>query len=173
MRPEPRIRVSAMLRWRGAILLCRHEKRGREHWLLPGGGVRSGETLVEALQRELAEETGLTGVSLVQLGAYGDVGRDPRMRIVSVAYMSLLPGPVAVHAGDDASDAGFYRTSMVKKRQNSEEIYDLSLTCERGRASARIVKTTSKREIIESDVASDHAIMILDALERLGLVENK
>ena len=52
MRPEPRIRVSALLRWHGAILLIRHEKRGREHWLLPGGGVRSGETLVEALQPE-------------------------------------------------------------------------------------------------------------------------
>lgn len=59
MRPEPRIRVSAILRWRDGILLCRHAKRGTEHWLLPGGGVRSGETLVQALHRELEEETNL------------------------------------------------------------------------------------------------------------------
>ncbi len=58
---EPRIRVSAILRWRGRILLCRHEKGGREHWLLPGGGVNSGESLVDALQRELVEEVGVFG----------------------------------------------------------------------------------------------------------------
>ena len=51
--------MSAILRWRGRILLIRHEKRGVEHWLLPGGGVRAGETLTAALQRELAEETGI------------------------------------------------------------------------------------------------------------------
>jgi ADP-ribose pyrophosphatase YjhB (NUDIX family) len=57
---EPRIRVSAVLRWRDQILLCRHEKAGRgEYWLLPGGGVNAGESLVAALHRELSEEVGI------------------------------------------------------------------------------------------------------------------
>ncbi|HEY2325848.1 MAG TPA: NUDIX hydrolase [Gaiellaceae bacterium] len=56
---EPRIRVSAILRWQGRILLCRQEKPGKEYWLLPGGGVEEGETLTEALRRELREELGI------------------------------------------------------------------------------------------------------------------
>jgi 8-oxo-dGTP diphosphatase len=56
---EPRVRVSAILRWRGRILLLRHEKGADEIWLLPGGGVRTGESLLRALRRELWEETGL------------------------------------------------------------------------------------------------------------------
>jgi ADP-ribose pyrophosphatase YjhB (NUDIX family) len=56
---EPRIRVSAVLRRENRILLVRQEKPGREYWLLPGGGVNAGESLVDALRRELAEEIGL------------------------------------------------------------------------------------------------------------------
>ncbi len=56
---EPRIRVSALLRWEDRMLLCRHEKPGKEYWLLPGGGVNSGESLVDALRRELMEEVGI------------------------------------------------------------------------------------------------------------------
>ena len=56
---EPRIRVSALLGWRGQILLCRQEKPGKEYWLLPGGGVDMGESLTDALNRELSEELGI------------------------------------------------------------------------------------------------------------------
>ena len=59
MGAEPRIRVSALLRWGDGILLCRHDKRGRHVWLLPGGGVHSGETLMDALRREIRAEVGI------------------------------------------------------------------------------------------------------------------
>ncbi len=52
--------MSAVLRWQGQLLLCRHEKHGREAWLLPGGGVHSGENLIQALEREMREEVGIT-----------------------------------------------------------------------------------------------------------------
>ena len=59
MTGEPRIRVSALLRWSDRVLLCKHEKGDKGYWLLPGGGVHAGESLLQALRRELHEEVGI------------------------------------------------------------------------------------------------------------------
>jgi len=74
-------------------------------WALPGGFVDIDEDLHDAAVRELAEETGVVIDNLEQLGAYGAPDRDPRMRVVAVAYWTMasdLEDPVG---GDDAADA--------------------------------------------------------------------
>ena len=75
-------------------------------WAIPGGFKRPDEKLDEAANRELAEETGVDGASLLtQFGAYGDPGRDPRMNVVTVAYLAVLREVGALVAGTDAAEA--------------------------------------------------------------------
>jgi len=75
-------------------------------WALPGGFIRSGESLEAAARRELAEETGVTDVYLEQLYTFGEPDRDPRGRVVTVAYYALLTGDATpLVAGTDAGDA--------------------------------------------------------------------
>src|SRR6202043_2056213 len=75
-------------------------------WAIPGGFKRPTETLDEAAKRELAEETGVDSASLLaQFGAYGDPGRDPRMNVVTVAYLAVLRDVGAIVAGLGAPHA--------------------------------------------------------------------
>jgi len=81
-------------------------------WAIPGGFKRPNETLDEAATRELSEETGVDGAALLnQFGAYGDPGRDPRMNVVTVAYLAVLRDVGKVVAGTDAAHAALVPVS--------------------------------------------------------------
>jgi 8-oxo-dGTP diphosphatase len=88
------------------LLVRRGEEPYKGMWAIPGGFKRPNETLDEAAKRELIEETGVDAASLVtQFGAYGDPGRDPRVNVVTVAYVAVLRDVGAVVAGTDAAEA--------------------------------------------------------------------
>lgn len=95
------------------LLVERGEAPYKGHWALPGGFVLPRESAEEAARRELAEETGLSpdtvcAFHLEQLRTYSDPDRDPRMRVVSVAYAALVPDLPEPHGGGDAARAQWW-----------------------------------------------------------------
>lgn len=98
-------------------------------WALPGGFVRMDETLDEAARRELDEETGVTRVYLEQLYTFGDIERDPRERVVSVAYYALVKlSDHRVKAATDARDAAWFSVvDLPKLAFDHERIVHLAL----------------------------------------------
>jgi hypothetical protein len=144
------------------------------------------ESLDEAVERELKEETGLDQIYLEQLYSWGDLDRDPRARVVSVSYMALVDVTgVQLTAGDDAAAAEWFtvhqelvrterverldgyqldRTVTLRLQGESEELVATLVVTRtvQGRASR-----TSYRIETSHGIAFDHAKIILYALERL------
>lgn len=89
------------------VLLIRRDREPfAGHYALPGGFLEMEETLEAGAVRELNEETGLVLPDPPDfLGVYGDPGRDPRGRVITIAYTALAPELGAVVAGDDAREA--------------------------------------------------------------------
>lgn len=140
-------------------------------WALPGGFVEIDESAFTAANRELKEETGLEGIYLEQLYTYTQPDRDPRMRVIDIAYIALIPMTEAV-AGDDAADAAWFNVTM-----NSDK---LVLTNEEKDVTIEYLlkNKTFVNGIITYDnfvpelcskqrLAFDHNLIILDGIIRL------
>lgn len=91
------------------LLIRRKQEPFAGAWALPGGFVDPNEPLADAARRELREETGVTGVDLEQLAAFGDPGRDPRGWTVTVAFLARVDASaVTASAGDDAAAVAWH-----------------------------------------------------------------
>ena len=125
------------------LLVCRGEAPYEGRWAIPGGFKRPSETLDEAAKRELHEETGVDAASLLtQFGAYGDPDRDPRMNVVTVAYLAVLRDVGSVVAGTDAAAAALIPVSEVLNGK-----IDLAFD------HARIVRDAIERVRVELEVS--------------------
>jgi len=115
----PRIRVSALILHQNRVLLIRHEKAGRAYWLMPGGGVEPGETIEQALRRELREETGLVDVHVngpVALVESIAPPSDPfGKHVVDIVYECVVPhGALATVS---SRDAAIHNHALIGQRE--------------------------------------------------------
>lgn len=170
-------------------------KRGQHpyigQWALPGGFVSINESIEDAARRELYTETNIDNIYMEQLYTWGDVERDPRMRVISCSYMALVDRTTLnVQAGDDAADAAWFEVThqlMETNRTELEQGYELekrfriTLQNEQTTLTGTVSHTETVQghvrkahsRIIESEgLAFDHLLMLQYAIERLrGKVE--
>lgn len=96
------------------LLIERKNNPYKGNWALPGGFIDTNEKVVDGAFREMKEETGVKLTRLSQIGVYGIPDRDPRGRVVSVAYYGLISRKkVRIKAGDDAKKAKWYPIHML------------------------------------------------------------
>lgn len=166
------------------LLIKRKDHPYIGQWAIPGGFVDIHESLEEAAKRELKEETDLDNIYFEQLATYGDVKRDPRMRVISSAYMALIPSRhLKPKAGDDAEDVQWFSISREDVSSTEKEDSWLLHLCsddEKVKISYKVIEKHVRRGVsleIETTVvpqsltkaalAFDHSKIVVDALQRL------
>lgn len=112
------------------LLIERKNDPYRGFWAFPGGFMNIDETAEAAARRELEEETGLKIGNLRQVGAFSKVDRDPRERVVSIVYYTVLDMCVPVRGSDDACQARWFRLSDLPSLAfDHSEILRQTLQC--------------------------------------------
>lgn len=106
------------------LLIKRKEHPYINQWATPGGFVRMDESLEEGSKRELREETGINNVYTEQLNAFGDIHRDPRTRVISIANIALIPkNSINPEAGDDAKEVAWFWVNKKLIKSDCEKEY--------------------------------------------------
>lgn len=134
--PRPMVSVdAAVFTFSGdkakVLLIRRKNKPFKGKWALPGGFVDMDEELEDAAARELAEETGLTDVTLEQMHTFGTVGRDPRGRQITIVFMGIATkGQEEIKAGDDAADVNWFDAGKLPSNLafDHNEIVDFAVS---------------------------------------------
>ena len=112
--PRPMVTADIVVFLKGqgktkALLIKRAKEPFKGSWVFPGGFLELDEELADGAARELAEETGLVGVKLEQMHTFGTCGRDPRGRVISIAFVgTVTPDKATIKAGDDAAEAAWF-----------------------------------------------------------------
>ena len=125
--PRPMVTVdTAVFSTAGPKLKVLLIKRGREPnkglWAFPGGFLEIDEELIDGAARELREETGLTRIELKQMHTFGNIGRDPRGRLITVVHTGVIKQPKEVSAGDDAEEAKWFDIDELPEMAFDHEI---------------------------------------------------
>ena len=96
------------------LLICRKNEPFAGKWALPGGFIEMDETLEASARRELREETGIRARNMVEIGIFGDPGRDPRGRTISVVFLTRVARrSVRPVARDDAADVEWFPSDAL------------------------------------------------------------
>jgi 8-oxo-dGTP diphosphatase len=117
------------------LLIQRAKDPFKNHWALPGGFVDENETLEAAALRELKEETGVSDVFIEQLFTFGTPGRDPRGRVVTIAFYALINlGEHKIGADTDAADVKWFPINKLPQLAfDHAEILELAINRLRGK----------------------------------------
>lgn len=150
------------------LLIKRREHPYQDCWALPGGFIRMDESGYQAAGRELEEETGLTGIYLEQIYTFTQPKRDPRMRVIDIAYLALIP-VVPAKAGEEASDARWFN---VRFEPDALRVFDDELGVRMEYALTRKVFRNGAVQytnyvpscVTEERLAFDHVEVLLEGL---------
>lgn len=117
------------------LLVQRRNWPYENHWAIPGGFVEMDESLDDAARRELEEETGLRDVYLEQLYTFGTPGRDPRTRVISVAYIALVRADAqTLRVSDESNDLRWFPVAQLPGRLAFDHDAILAIAMERLRS---------------------------------------